>query len=137
LRIARNDASSSTRNAHSSSVTWCVASSTAAPAPSSGGVTYPANAVSTIPGPDPRPRDTVSPDVSECSRIPSSRRPLSTETSACPPSCAIVIAFRARCQPRTSSTIASATSPLTATTHAGGTGWVPVSRSHSNDIPTG
>jgi len=88
-----------------------------------------------MPGPVRLPRDTVSPEVSECSRIPSSRRPLSTETRACPPSCAIVIAFRVRCQARGFSTTSSAVTALAATAQAGGTGWVPASRSQNTDIP--
>ena len=42
----------------------------AAPSPTSAGPTYPAAAVSTIPGPLARPFETVSPEVSECSRMP-------------------------------------------------------------------
>src|SRR5215831_10632135 len=88
-----------------------------------------------MPAPLRLPRDTVSPEVSECSRIPSSRRPLSTEMRACPPSCAIVIAFRVRCQARGFSTTTSAATALAATVQTGGTGWVPASRSQNTDIP--
>ena len=66
---------------------------------------------------------------------PSSRRPLSTEIRACPPSCAIVIAFRVRCHARGFSTTSSAATALTATAQAGGTGCVPASRSQNTDIP--
>jgi hypothetical protein len=115
-------AASSTRASHSIAVTCRDASSQADPAPSSGGVTYPAAAVITAPGPVRRPREYVSPEVSACSLMPSSRRPLSTEASACPPSCAIVITFLASRHASVVSTMSRAVTPLTATTHTGATG---------------
>ena len=52
-----------------------------------------------------------------CSRIPSSRRPDSSEAAAWPPSCAMVIAIRVSRHSRGLATISSATAALTATTH--------------------
>jgi len=63
--------------------------------------------------------------------MPSSRRPDSTDTSACPPSCAIVMTFPASRHDRESSTTAMAMSPVRPTTQAGGSGWLPETRSQS------
>ena len=52
--------------------------------------------VATMPGPRGRPRETVSPEVSECRRMPLSRRPHATATTAWPPSWAMVTTCRAR-----------------------------------------
>ena len=60
---------------------------------------------------------------------PAAAVPASSETSACPPSCAIVIAFLVRCQNQPFRTTISATAPVTATTQSGGAGCVPVARS--------
>src|SRR6266851_9959055 len=63
--------------------------------------------------------------------MPSSRRPDSTETSACPPSCAIVMTLPASRHEPVFSTAASATRAVAAITQAGGSGWVPATRSQS------
>src|ERR1700733_1537434 len=63
--------------------------------------------------------------------MPSSRRPDSTETSACPPSWAIVITLPASRQVRVSSTMTRAARPATATTQAGGAGWTLAIRSQT------
>ncbi len=98
---------------------------------------YPASAVTTMPGPLRRPRDTVSPDVSACSRMPSRRRPDSSEAAACPLSCAIVIAIRVIRHSRGLATISSATAALTAITHPGGASCTPVSRSQNTATDKG
>src|SRR5882757_3344840 len=76
------------------------------------------------------PRETVSPEVSECRRIPSSRRPDSRATRPWPPSWAMVTAFRVTCQAPLDSTAASASSAVTPISQRDGSGWVPVSRFH-------
>src|SRR5690242_1069080 len=63
--------------------------------------------------------------------MPSSRRPDSTDTSACPPSCAIVMTLPASRHDRESSTTAMAMSPVRPMTQAGGSGWLPDTRSQS------
>ena len=50
--------------------------------------------MTTTPGPVGRPRETVTPDVSECSRMPLSCLPTSAATSACPASWAVVMPRR-------------------------------------------
>ncbi len=87
---------------------------------------YPASAVMTIPGPLRLPRETVSPEVSACSRIPSSFRPDSSEAAAWPLSCAIVIAIRVIRHSRGLATMSSATAALAATTHPGGALCAPI-----------
>ena len=47
-----------------------------------------------MPGPRGLPRDTVSPEVSECSRMPLSRRPTRTATRAWPASWTTVMPSR-------------------------------------------
>ena len=47
-----------------------------------------------MPSPVGRPADTVSPEVSECSRIPDRRRPAASATSPCAPSWAMVTTCR-------------------------------------------
>ena len=98
-------APSSSTASHSTASACRSRSRAAAPSPSSAGPTYPANAVTTMPGPVGFPRETVSPEVSECSRMPDSRRPLSSAATPCAPSWAIVTTCRAtapepRAQPR-------------------------------------
>src|SRR6266568_6330550 len=63
--------------------------------------------------------------------MPSSRRPDSTETSAWPPSCAIVMTFPASRQEPVFSTTASAARAVRPITQAGGSGWLPDIRSQS------
>src|SRR3569833_2738824 len=111
--------------AHSRAVMCPIASSPAAPSPSSGGVTYPANAVTIMPGPYGLPLETVTPEVSECSRMLCSWRPVASAASACPPSCAIVTTLRSTCHTEWTETAASAATPVTVTSHHGGCGWVP------------
>src|SRR4051812_45447133 len=73
-----------------------------------------------MPGPLGRPTDRGSPEVSECSRIPVSRRPVSTAVTACPPSCTIVTRFRAQRQNPSTTTTTSAASPVPATSQLSG-----------------
>ena len=86
-----------------------------------------------MPGPRGLPRDTVRPEVSECSRIERSRRPTSTATSAWPPSWTTVRPRRTRGQVAGPSTSSSATAPVARTKPASGTGWVDVARSQTSD----
>ena len=85
----------------------------------------------TIPGPLRLPRETVSPEVSACSRIPSSRRPDISEAAAWPLSCTIVIAILVSRHSRGLATMSSATAALAPTTHPGGTLCAPISRSQN------
>src|SRR5580658_114057 len=82
-------------------------------------------------GPRRRPREYVTPELSACSLIPSRRRPDSTETSACPPSCAIVITFPAIRQEPLPVTMIRAASAVAPITQVGGSGWLPDTRSQS------
>jgi len=77
------------------------------------------------------PRETVSPEVSACSRIPSSFRPDISEAAAWPLSCAIVIAIRVIRHNSGLTTMSSATAALTPTTHHGGALCAPISRSQN------
>src|SRR5215218_1399140 len=86
--------------------------------------------VNTMPGPVGLPTETVTPDVSECSRIPVSRRPVSSAASAWPPSWAIVTTFLDSRQAWYGATTANANTPVATTNHSFGSGWVPVRRSH-------
>src|SRR6266513_4742868 len=63
--------------------------------------------------------------------MPSSRRPDSTDTSACPPSCAIVMTFPASRHDCEFSTTHRARNAVRPTTQAGGSGWLPDTRSQS------
>src|SRR5882757_8240792 len=75
-----------------------------------------------MPGPVVRPTDTVTPEVSECRRIPDSRRPVSTATIACPPSWAIVTTVRAtRHSPRWPTTSSASSGASSGTSWSGGT----------------
>ena len=85
-----------------------------------------------MPGPLLRPFDTVSPDVSECSRIPASRRPLSSAATPCAPSWAIVTRWRVRRQASGTSTSARATAAAASTSPADGTGAAVVTWSHTS-----
>src|SRR5690349_21394503 len=118
-------ATSSATAAHNSAVMCPIASSPAPPSPSSDGVTYPADAVTIIPTPYGLPRETVTPDVSECSRIPCNCRPVTNAAKACPASCAIVTTPRVRCQAESTETAASAATPVRATSHHCGCGCAP------------
>ena len=90
-----------------------------------------------MPGPLRLPRETVSPEVSACSRIPSSRRPDSREAAAWPLSCAMVIAILVSRHSRGLATTSSATAALTATTQTGGALCAAVSRSQNTATDKG
>src|SRR6266581_2692074 len=124
LRIITSTASSSASASHSSMVIRPAASSAAPATPTSDGVRYPASRENTTPGPVGRPRVRVSPEVSECSRMPRRRRPARTATSAWPPSCAMVIAFRASTQAGRGTTASTASAAVASTRRCGGSGWV-------------
>ena len=69
-----------------------------------------------MPSPVGRPADTVRPEVSECSRMPASRRPAASATSPCAPSWAMVTTVRAgRHRAGDPTTTAAATSAPTRT----------------------
>ncbi|CAO5169363.1 hypothetical protein FAIPA1_20274 [Frankia sp. AiPs1] len=78
--------------------------------------------MATTPGPVGRPEETVTPEVSECSRTPARRRPLSTAISACPPSCAMVITCRATGHTWSLSTVTAASTAARISTQLGGSG---------------
>lgn len=81
---------------------------------------YPAAAVRIMPGPRGLPLVRVTPEVSECRRMPSSLRRVSSATSACPPSWAMVISPRDSCHEVDHDTTPSAASADSSTTHRGG-----------------
>ena len=64
-----------------------------------------------MPGPRGRPTLTVSPDVSECRRMPESRRRVTVAAKPCPASCTIVIPCRRRRQSGCQSTAAATSTP--------------------------
>ncbi len=82
LRIITSSAASSAMLTHSSSVIRPPSRTNANTSPSSDGVMYPASPVNTMPGPVGLPTDTVTPDVSEWSLIPVSRRPVRSAARA-------------------------------------------------------
>jgi len=75
-----------------------------------------------MPGPFGRPRLTVSPDVSEWTRTPLSRRPTSTAMSACPASWQIVTRVRTTGHAKT--TAANAATASSSDPQGLGSGWV-------------
>ena len=81
--------------------------------------------MATIPGPLGLPRDTVRPEVSECSRMPASLRPLTSAATPCAPSWAIVTTCRVIRQAAGTATSSRAAAPVTSTAVAPGDGWVP------------
>src|SRR6476469_1369585 len=85
-----------------------------------------------MPGPRGRPRETVSPEVSECSRIPLRRRPVSTAATPCAPSWAIVTTCRVSDQACDQSTSTSATTAAPSTTVDGGAGCTAYTRCHTS-----
>ena len=88
-----------------------------------------------MPGPLGRPLDTVRPEVSECSRIPRSRRPASRAATAWPPSWAMVTSIRLYGQTRRDEHQAeSRPPPSSATTAADGAGWVETARRQISPI---
>ena len=88
--------------------------------------------MNTIPGPLGRPCESVTPEVSECSRMPRRRRRASTAAVACPPSCAIVITVRASGHTRRLRTTTSAAAAVARTTSIGGSGWVSATRDRAS-----
>ena len=136
LRIMTSMASSSATATQSSRVIRLPPSSQAPASPTSGGATYPASRVRIMPGPVGRPAESVSPEVSECSRMPCSLRPVSRATRACPPSCAMVTALRAIRQGSRVETTTSATAPVISTSSGGGSGCAPNSVSHRSPSPS-
>jgi hypothetical protein len=90
LRICSNSRSSAASNPHSKATAYPCFSTKAAAIPNSAGPGYPTSSTAIIPTPSGFPRDTVTPDVSECNRIPASCRPTSNAINPCAPSCAIV-----------------------------------------------
>src|SRR4051812_47290655 len=86
-----------------------------------------------MPGPVGRPAETVSPEVSECSRLPDSRRPAARATAPWAPSWAIVTTCRVARQSvgeRTSTAAAAA-----ATTRTVGDGWGTVAVTRAQNRP--
>src|SRR3954468_7457314 len=86
-----------------------------------------------MPGPVGRPAETVSPEVSECSRIPDSRRPAARATAPWAPSWAIVTTCRVARHSvgeRTSTAAAAA-----ATTRTVGDGWGTVAVTRAQNRP--
>ena len=73
-----------------------------------------------------RPAETVSPEVSECSRIPDSRRPAASATSPCAPSCAIVTTWRVDRQSVGERTRSAATAAVPSRTSVRSSGTVAV-----------
>jgi hypothetical protein len=84
-----------------------------------------------MPGPWGLPRVSVSPEVSECSRMPLNRRPASSATSACPASCTMVITLRAGRHSADTNTTTSAMPAVTSTTASGGSVCGPKMLSHT------
>src|SRR3954453_9256233 len=85
-----------------------------------------------MPGPWGRPTDTVTPEVSECSRIPLRRRPVSSAAMPCAPSCTIVTTCRVTRHVRGIRTRTADRSAVPATTAADGGGWVATTRCHTS-----
>src|SRR4029450_5330357 len=65
-----------------------------------------------MPGPVGRPTVRVRPDVSECSRMPVSRRPVSSAATACPPSWTIVTTLRDQRHTASRATAKNAPTPV-------------------------
>src|SRR3954447_12460280 len=83
-----------------------------------------------MPGPLLRPLETVRPEVSECSRIPASRRPVSSAATPWDPSWAMVTRCRLRSHSPGTQVPASASSPVATTSPSDGGGATADSRSH-------
>src|SRR4051812_47374641 len=83
-----------------------------------------------MPGPLLRPFETVRPEVSECSRIPASRRPVSSAATPWAPSWAIVTRCRLRAHSSGTEVTANASTPVASTSPSDGGGATTESRSH-------
>src|SRR4051794_40916071 len=81
-----------------------------------------------MPGPVRRPTETVSPEVSECSRMPARRRPVSRAATPWAPSWAIVTTCRVSGHSRGDSTSAAATTATAARIAALGAGCTATAR---------
>src|SRR5690606_20337219 len=84
------------------------------------GAMYPESAVRIMPGPVGLPRVSVTPEVSECRRMPCSLRRVSTAASAWPPSWAMVIRPRDNCHDVVDETITRAANADRRTAQPGG-----------------
>src|SRR4051794_30726128 len=83
-----------------------------------------------MPGPLLRPFETVRPEVSECSRIPASWRPVSSAATPWAPSWAIVTRCRLRAHSSGTEVTANASTPVASTSPSDGGGATTESRSH-------
>src|SRR4051794_25448070 len=81
-----------------------------------------------MPGPVRRPTETVRPEVSECSRMPARRRPVSRAATPWAPSWAIVTTCRVTGHSRRDSTRAPATRATAARTAGVGAGCTAIAR---------
>ena len=87
-----------------------------------------------MPGPPARPLETVSPEVSECSRMPCRRRPVRSAATPWAPSWVMVTSIRVYGQIARGSTRATATTAARATTIGAGGGWTAIARRHTSAI---
>ncbi len=87
-----------------------------------------------MPGPLGRPLETVSPDVSECSRMPCRRRPVNNAATPWAPSWVIVTSIRVYGQIARGRTSAPAITAAKATTMGVGGGWTAIARRHTSAI---
>src|SRR3954465_1308512 len=90
-----------------------------------------------MPSPAGRPEETVRPEVSECSRMPDSRRPLISATTPWAPSCAIVTALRVIRPSAGERTSRAATAAAPNNTDVAGSGTTAVTRSQNRSRSTG
>ena len=138
LRTMSSVAASSSRNSESSSVTRCVREQRGGPGAEQRRRHVPGECGQH----DARDRCACRgrPSRPRCPRaagFPSSRRPDSSETTAWPPSCAIVITMRVSRHSRGLTTISSATAALTAIAQPGGASCTPVTRSQNTATEPG
>jgi hypothetical protein len=87
-----------------------------------------------MPGPLGRPLETVSPEVSECSRMPWSRRPVTNAATPWAPSWVIVTSMRVYGQTARGRTSAAARVAASATTTGAGGGCTVVARRQTSAI---
>lgn len=87
-----------------------------------------------MPGPLGRPLETVSPEVSECSRMPWSRRPVTNAATPWAPSWVIVTSMRVYGQTARGRTSAAARAAASATTTGAGGGCTAVARRQTSAI---
>src|SRR5215211_746962 len=90
--------------------------------------------ITTMPGPLGRPLETVSPDVSECNRMPCRRRPVTSAATPWAPSWVIVISIRVYCHATRGSTRAPAVAAASTTRIGAGGGWTAIARRHTSAI---